>query len=96
MQLQLTPTRDPFGGTEGAEPTELYPLEMGAPLDGCPSLGPLDPYRLDRLCSALYNAAFKEAMGDIRQYRFPYEVLWDVGAVTAHIDECVYLWGCPT
>ena len=91
MQLQFTPTRDPSEGTEGAQPTELYPLETGAALDGCPSLGPLDPYRLDRPCSALYNAAFKQAMGDIRQYRFPNEVSWVVAAVTAHLDECVYL-----
>ena len=64
---------------------------MGAPLDGCPSLGPLDAYPLDRPCSALYNAAFKEAMGDICQYRFPNEVSWVVAAVTAHLDQCVYL-----
>ena len=91
MQLPFTPTRDPCGGTEGAEPTELYPLEMGAALDGCPSLGPLDPSRLHCLCSALYNAAFKEAMGDICQYRFPNEVSLVVAAVTAHLHECVYL-----
>ena len=95
MQLQFTPTRDPSEGIEGAEPTELYPLEICAALDGCPSLGPLDPYRLDRPCSALYNAAFKEAMGDIRQYRFPNEVSWVVAAVTAHLDECVYLRAPP-
>ena len=37
------------------------------------------------------NAAFKEAMGDLRQYRFPNEVSWVVAAVTADLDECVYL-----
>ena len=90
MQLQFTPTRDILGGTEGAGPTEPYPPEVGAALDDCPSLR-LDPYRLDGPCSALYNVAFKEAMGDIRQYRFPNEVLWVVAQVTAHVDECVYL-----
>ena len=41
MQLQFTSTRDPSEGIEGAKPTELYPLQMGGALDGCPSLGPL-------------------------------------------------------
>ena len=68
---------------------------MGAALEACASLGPLDPHRLDRPCTALYNAAFKEAMGDIRQHRFPNEVSWVVALVTAHLDECVYLWVPP-
>ena len=30
-------------------------------------------------------------MGDIRQYHFPNGVSWVAAAVTAHLDECVYL-----
>ena len=86
MQPHFTRPRDPSDGTEGAQPTELYRLQVGATFDGRPSLGLLDHHRLVPPCGALYNAAFEETMGDIRQYRFLNEVSWVAAAVTANLD----------